>query len=544
MPLRVAADLVVDLQRIVALLRTVIKYGADPLIRRVFRLRPRPPLVAIRLRLALEELGLLYLKMGQYLSTRFDVLPSDVCQELNKLLENVPPTPFSAAKTLIETELQAPLPSLFSDFRENPIASASVAQVYEAWTVGGDRVAVKVQRPNIERFFAADMRNLKRIAVLMDTLGMLGSLSMKEIVDTFESWTARELDFRLEGYTAERLGANAVKGEIIPRVYWSLTTRRVLTLEFIEGISLARVVELLEQGDTEAIGSSLPRLDVKLVGHLLATAFLHQCFVTGFFHGDPHPGNLIVRADNSVAFIDFGIFGELSEYQRDVLLGHIENIALGNIPLSFHYYAKQAIPSSETNERQFAREGTAILQRWYESSRDPFATADQRHLGRYSAEMFDTVRRNHVRISTSTLLFWRALNVLASTAARLPEHFDLLAEMKSFFYSTRQGLGPQLLDSLTVLEYLGTPLSLVSSARRSLETLDLLTLRGVGVSRIEESFDTEHSVTLATKCAAAAIIGLSLVVVSVSVINPRLRIAFNGIGIAFFLWAAAKVEWR
>src|SRR5882724_11205316 len=431
------ARTLLDLSRILALFRVAFKYFVQPMLRRIAIPSTRPQSFSVGLRLSLEELGLTYVKLGQYLSTRFDLLPSETCRELNKLLEEVEPVPFAQVGTVIEKELQRPLHSLFSRFTEKAIASASVAQVYEAWTWAGEHVAVKVQRPGIESVFAADMRNLRRLADLVDFFKLLGSLSMREMVEAFATWTVRELDFREEGRTADRLRSTAVAGEIIPRVYWNLTTARVLTLEFVEGVSLSRLAILLEQGRSEEISSLLPKLDIERVGHLLATACLQQFFVSGFFHGDPHPGNILVQKDNAVAFIDFGIFCELNQYHREILAGLIENIAVGNVDQSFYYYSKQAIPSPETDVRAFATQGKAVLRRWYDSYNDPAASMQTRHLGKFSVEMFEIVRRNQVRMSAETLLFWRAMNALAATAVRLPQHIDLLGEMRAFFRQLR-----------------------------------------------------------------------------------------------------------
>ena len=348
--------------RLLNVLRVALKYLGGLLFRRLLGLEVSSDTVGFRLRLALEDLGLTYVKLGQYLSTRFDMLPVEVCRELNRLLEEVPPSPFSQVRTLIEEQLRAPLHACFSQFSEQCVASASVAQVYRAYTLAGERVAVKVQRPGIAEVFAADVRSLRYVAGVADAAGLLGALSMREIVDTFAAWTAKELDFRLEGRSTDRLRANARNGEIIPRVYWDLTSARVLTLEFLDGVSIARVMLLLEQGRDREIQLLLPQLDLRGVAHRLASACLHQFFVTGFFHGDPHPGNILIRQDNSVAFLDFGIFGELTEYHRRMLEGHIGNIATGNIELSFRYYSALITPTAEADMRRFSEEGKAVLQ--------------------------------------------------------------------------------------------------------------------------------------------------------------------------------------
>jgi ubiquinone biosynthesis protein len=166
-----------DFERIVRLIWVGSKYGALPLLRWLLGRPPKGPSAGVRLRRAFEELGITYLKLGQFLTMRFDVLPAEVCLELNKLFETVPPMPFPEARRVVETELHAPLETLFLSFERQPIAAASVAQVHEARTTNNERVAVKIQRTNIDRLFAADMRNLRRVARLIDASGLAGAFS-------------------------------------------------------------------------------------------------------------------------------------------------------------------------------------------------------------------------------------------------------------------------------------------------------------------------------------------------------------------------------
>lgn len=424
-----------DLARVFLLLRVALK-----LIFHIAMARLRPAhsgKVPLLIRLSLERLGVSYLKLGQYLATRFDLLPAEIYRELTRLFEDVSPLSFQQVKTIVETELAGPLESRFSDFGVIPIASASVAQVHRAQTIAGDLVAVKIQRPGIGRLFDSDLRNLHRLAVFADRLSLFGTISVVEIVENFGRWTQRELDFRIEARTAGLMAKHTIPEEIVPRVFFELTTARVLTMEYVEGISLAKIAVLLEAGRIDLVRSRLPNLDFQLSGRNLAFGALRQLFVTGVFHGDPHPGNILIRDDNRVAFVDFGIFGELTAYERKALGGYIENIALGRIAECFRWFAKLTFPSHDTDLAKFEVEAKSVFQRWYDASQDPSSSLRERHLGRYTAEIFDVVRRNHVRMNMDTLLFWRTLNALDSSALRLSEHFDLLLQLRGFFREIR-----------------------------------------------------------------------------------------------------------
>lgn len=438
-----------DIKRVLLILRIGFRFASVLIMQRFLHERAPGPSLAVRLRVALEELGLTYLKLGQYLATRFDILPPEVCDELIKLFEDVLPIPFEEVKTVIESELQGPLQTFFPVFHREPIAAASVAQVHKAQTQAGVRVAVKIQRPDIERTFAADMRNFRRVAKLVDVLGLFPGYSAKEAIEEFTNWTQQEMDFTKEGRAADRLRINAVPYEIIPKIYWDLTTSKVLTMEFVDGMSLSHISDLLEAGKTHLIRAQLPNFDVKQLGDHLSFVLLRQLFVTGFFHGDPHPGNILICDDNRIALVDFGIIGELTDEQRAILVGQIENIALGNIDESFRYYAKQYIPTDETDLRAFEQDGKSVFRQWYQTSVNPYSTASDRHIGKWGREMLEVARRHRLRARAEILLFWRALYVLDYSALRLSEYFDIISATRSFFERIRPGIMERVLKVAT-----------------------------------------------------------------------------------------------
>jgi ubiquinone biosynthesis protein len=401
----------------------------------------------VRLRQAMEELGLTFLKLGQFLALRFDLLPSEVCRELNQLFENVTPMPFGVATEVVESELGAPISELYEAFDPKPLAAASVAQVHVAYLSSGQRVAVKVQRLGLRRIFGADIRNLRRLATLIDAAGLFGKLSAKGMLNEFAQWTLRELDFTIEGRTAERLGAASKDGVIIPKIYWPLTTERVLTMEFVEGISVAETAKVLQQGGLDALQNRLPGFDLQRSLKVLADACLSQLFADGFFHGDPHPGNILLRGDNRVAFLDFGIFGSLSAYEKAAVAGQIENLATGNLEASFRYYAKQLIATEDSDFDRVREEAIEVLRRWYTISLDPAAALEEKHLARYTVEMIEVSRRNQLRFGLNYLLFWRALNHLNASLWLIAPDFDLMGELRDFF----QRMRPSMIRHLTEL---------------------------------------------------------------------------------------------
>jgi ubiquinone biosynthesis protein len=439
---------VLDIRRAVYLLWVTVRFGTTPLIRFLTGRRVDPSDAGVRLRRACETLGLTYMKLGQYLASRIDLLPEEVCGELTKLFEQASPVEFAQIRAVVESDLQRPLEEAFSEFRQQPVATASVAQVHEAYTLSGRHVAVKVQRPGVARLFRADIRNLRRFAAIVDALVPV-TISLRDVVSEFARWTTGELDFTLEGRTADALRRDSPPFGTVPRIYWDLTTPRVLTMEFIEGISLARMFDLIESGKEAELEKMYPGLDLGWAAENLIYIVMHQLFVTGFFHGDPHPGNIFVRSDNSIVLLDCGIFGELQDQQREYLAAHIENLALGDIDASFHYYAKQLTVTEETDEYAFERDGKAVLSRWRHSAMSPYASREDRQTGKYGGEMLRVVKRHHVRMSTDTLLFWRALEALSATANRLSGHFDLFDSMRAFFQQVPSSPAGHLSQTLT-----------------------------------------------------------------------------------------------
>jgi ubiquinone biosynthesis protein len=446
-----------DLTRAITLFRILIRLTVALALQGLPGWARKDPPLPVRMRLALEGFGVTYLKLGQFLATRFDLLPLDVCRELGQLFDHVAPMSFEKVRDVIEQEFQQPLEQLFSAFDRQPVASASIAQVHRARTLQGHDVAVKVQRPGISRVFDADVRNLRRLSQMIDRLGLLGNLSAVDAIEVFASYTRREMDFVIEGQTADRLRSRTINGEIVPLIHWQGTKQRVLTMDFINGLSLAQVHRLKWKGNEDEIRAELPNLNIACALHNIAVAVLHQLFTSGFFHADPHPGNVIICKDNIIAFVDFGIFGSLTDSQRKTLSSYIQGLSQGNVTASFRQLMKLLTPSDSTDCVTFEREIKSILRRWYRAVSDPTLPIQERQSGKFSGEMIESIRRHRMRMGMDTLLFWRALTALDSTAAILSDNFDLLSELRRFFFETRrQEWFRGLTDHLTGSETLRT----------------------------------------------------------------------------------------
>ena len=264
-----------------------------------------------RLALALQELGPSFIKFGQTLATRSDLLGERIAADLSALQDRLPPFPGAQAKATVESELGGPLGTLFSSFDEIPIAAASIAQVHYAVTTEGKEVAVKVLRPGIERAFARDLDLFFWVAHLIEArLPAMRRLRPTQVVKTFADTVRTEMDLRLEAAAASELAENFADdpGFLVPKVDWTRTATRVLTLARVEGVRIDDRAALI------AAGHDPNRILTKA-----ADVIFTQVFRDGFFHADLHPGNLSVDAQGRLVAVDFGIMGRLDRKTRDYL---------------------------------------------------------------------------------------------------------------------------------------------------------------------------------------------------------------------------------
>jgi len=314
-----------------------------------------------RVRMALEELGPTFVKFGQIMSTRPDMVPRELITELEKLQDKVPSFPTEDARRIIEEELGSSISSLFSDFSDSPIASASIAQVHKAVLHDGKEVAIKVQRPGIDRIIETDLEIMLHLATLIENhfekeLGIWDPVS---IVNEFARVIRKELDFRIEAAHIERFATNFQTDTIIhvPHVYREYSSDRVLTMEFIGGLKVSEITKAVSGEEAKVRNYGI---DPKVVAARGADLVLKQIFEHGFFHADPHPGNIKVLRDNIICFLDYGMMGSLSARHRealaDILIAIIEKDAtkITRTILKISGYRYMQIGDSEKLESDIA----------------------------------------------------------------------------------------------------------------------------------------------------------------------------------------------
>jgi ubiquinone biosynthesis protein len=360
-----------DLQRLREISRVVVKHGFGELLdrtrlwetlgRREVSERPSAAELratsARRFRDTLAELGPTFIKLGQILSARPDILPPDFIAELSTLQDRAPPLPIDQVLRLIEEGLKRPWPELFAEIDPEPLASASIAQVHRALLPSGERVVVKVQRPGIEAQIRSDTDLLSYLARFLEgVIEETGIYTPTGIVAEFQKAMLLELDFENEARNIEEFGKNRAGHEnvVIPRTERSLSCRTVLTLEELRGIKLSAVLE----------GTAPPEVDRKLLARRILDESFQQLFGNGIFHGDPHPGNVIVLPGNRLGLLDFGLVGRLSKGMQESIIVLVLAIGLRDPDTVARLLYKVGVPDERINLHRFRADIHDILDRY------------------------------------------------------------------------------------------------------------------------------------------------------------------------------------
>jgi ubiquinone biosynthesis protein len=358
-----------------------------------------------RLATALQSLGPSFIKLGQGLSVRSDLIGEELADDLSALQDRLPPFPGSAAIAAIEQEFARPVEELFSEFDEQPVAAASIAQVHFAITTEGDEVAVKILRPGIEEAFAEDLELLRWLAEQAQKhASSIRRLRPVEIIDTLAETVAMEMDLRLEAAAGDELRANFADDPQfrVPEMDWTRTGRRVLTLERIDGVPVDEAANLEEAGhDAEALVANMAR------------AFFLQVFRDGFFHADLHPGNLLIADDGAIQAIDFGIMGRVDKrtryYLAEMLIGFL---TADYARVSSVHFRAGYVPADQSQEA-FAQAARAIA--------EPIMGLPLKDisLARLLAQLFQITDRFQMEAQPQLLLLQKTMLVAEGVGRRL-----------------------------------------------------------------------------------------------------------------------------
>lgn len=375
-----------------------------------------------RIRMALEEMGPTFVKLGQILATRPDLVPLSLVTELRRLEDRVPPFGADEAVAEIEAEMKRKVGDVFADFEKLPLAAGSIAQVHRAILKGGQKVVVKVRRPGLERTIKTDIDIMTKLAHLLEeNLPESRPYHPRAVVAEFARSITREIDFTREAFSIQKFARNFGGDErfVVPEVYPELCTKKMLTVQFVEGTKITSLDELRGKGH------DLPKLAKHGVAYVLLQIFRH-----GFFHGDPHPGNFFVLPGDKLCLVDYGLMGALDEERLDELLGFMSGVVGKDPEKVVRTFRHMGILGDEVDMRRLRLDVMDLIERYAEI---PLGRVD---MGRFFAELYETMARHQIRVPPDIHLLGKALATAEGIARQLDPSLDLVAEIRPFIVKT------------------------------------------------------------------------------------------------------------
>lgn len=373
---------------------------------------------AERFRLALEELGPTFIKLGQILSTRPDLIPPEYITELAKLQDHVPPFPYELTREIIKAETGLFPEELFHHFEKIPLAAGSIGQVHKARLHEGEEVVVKVQRPGIRRTIEVDLEIMFHLASLAERhLEEIEVHHPSKIVEEFARTLEKEIDYTIEVSNIERFARQFLADDAIyvPKIFHEICTERILTMEYIDGIKVSEVERLQEQA-----------YDLKKLAERGALSILQQIFVHGFFHADPHPGNIFILPHDIVCYLDFGMMGRISTQDQedftDLIMAvvRIDAKKVGNALLRMTYYQEE--PDRSKLDRDLAE---FMDQHLFKPLKDLDA-------GKLLHQILDIVKRYGLRLKPDLFLLMKAISSIEGVGRKLNPDFEIFEHLKPF----------------------------------------------------------------------------------------------------------------
>ena len=371
--------------------------------------------IPIRIRRVFEELGPAYIKLGQMLSTRPDLVGIEIAEELESLRDNTPTTPFSEMKKVIESELQKPIEEVYSEIEETPIGSASIGQVYRARLKdSNEEVAIKVQKPNSREIIESDVKIIKFLANRIDKyLLQMKSFNLPAMASEFERSIFKEINYMDEVMNMENLSRNFKNTSYIkiPKAYTDYCTSKLITMELIKGMEVS-----------ELIVGNYPEINKKKIAQYGLKSYFKQIMTDGFFHADPHPGNLIVTPDQKLCYIDMGMMGILNEDFKENLAELILLLISGNTNNIIKQLIYMDIITQSQNTDELKADVDDLLHRYY--------GAELKNMDGALEDLLNTMIKNGVTLPREFIMIGRGISLIEDTGRKLDPEFNAATELK------------------------------------------------------------------------------------------------------------------
>lgn len=478
-----------------------------------------------RIRLALEELGPTFVKFGQIMSTRTELLPPEMIEQLKRLQDHAKPVPFSEVMAIIEENCPE-WEDYFGDIEETPVASASIGQVHRAYLRDGTKVALKIQRPGIPEIIELDIAILQSMAERIETvLPETRLYNPKGMVDDFAHQIVKELDFTRDARNANRMSRNFQNfpGVRFPKIFWEYSKPHFLVMEFIEGVRI---------DDREAIEAM--GLDPHAIGVRGFHAYLKMIFEDGYFHGDPHPGNLLVTKEGDIVFLDFGIVGILRPEKRQNFINLLFALTTDNIELMIRSLEGFGIVIAE-EDREALRDDLYIMM--HDFSGGDGDGVSQLNFELVVTELTEAMRRYRLKVPMNLMLLLKVFVMVLDIGVRLDPKFNFgkeitpylskLADVNTFSEGYMKRASMALLEGADAL--LDMPRNINLMLRRLSTGSFKLEIVENDIQKLQMSLDRFSDKLLMGMVVASLVIGSSLVLQVSSVTLPT-QISWIAIG--------------
>jgi ubiquinone biosynthesis protein len=370
-----------------------------------------------RIRMVCEELGPTFIKLGQILATRPDLIPMSLVNELRKLQDRVPAFSSNEAFALIEEELGQKIEMVFADLDKHALAAASIAQVHKGTLKSGEKIVVKVQRPHLEKIISTDLDILKILASLLEeNIPEMKQYDPCGIVNEFSKSIIKEIDFTKEAQNIERFAKNFAGNSFVHclKVYNEYSSSKILTLEFIDGVKAYDLEGIKKLG-----------CDNKTLAMRGTEVALKQIFIDGFFHADPHPGNIFILPNNVLCLIDYGMMGTVDEDRIEELLHFLVAVLTSDLDKLISLFYRLELIDDTVNVRLLKAEMGSLLQTYYNM---PLKEID---VGIFITEVFEVIQTHRVKVPSDLLLMAKAIVTIEGIAKQIYPEFDPLEDMKN-----------------------------------------------------------------------------------------------------------------
>ncbi len=379
-----------------------------------------------KLRLILEDLGPTFVKIGQILSMRGDLLPEAFLRELSLLRDSVQPMPFAEVEEIILLEYAVSSDTVFSVVEEEPIGAASIAQVHKAQLMTGEKVVIKVQRAGIDERMQSDMALLRKAAGLIKLSGVTGSaVDFRAVLDEMWFVAQQEMDFLAEAQNVENFAAfnREVAYVACPKVFADYTTRRVLVMEYVEGISINQKKKLLEAG-----------YDLREMAERLCANYAKQILEDGFFHADPHPGNISIR-DGKIIYLDLGMVGRLTVREQQLLKRAVKGVVLNDVQEAKEALLSLAVHSQPIDHARLYEDIETVMNRYSRME------VGQMNLGRMMEEVLGIANRHSLQMPEGMAMLSRGMVTIQGVVSQLCPEVDFVSAMAA---NIKEGLFEEL----------------------------------------------------------------------------------------------------